>query len=49
MVNRNHGSNFEKHGVAFSENAPDITGLGVHAADDEKLSDVRSEDLNEKA
>jgi len=49
MVNRNHGSNFEQHGVAFAENAPDSTRLGVDAADDEKLSDVRSEDLNEKA
>ena len=48
MVNRNHGSNFEQHGVAFAENAPDSAHRAVHAVDDEKLSDVRSEDLNEK-
>jgi len=45
----NHGSNFEQDGVAFSEKAPNSTRLGVQAADDEELSDVRSEDLNEKA
>jgi hypothetical protein len=48
MVNRNHGSNFEQHGVAFAENAPDNARHDMPTVDDEKLSDVRSDD-NEKA
>ena len=42
---RNHGSHFEKQGVAFSEDARENARDVV---DDEKLSDVRSED-HEKA
>ncbi|KAI0249023.1 MFS general substrate transporter [Lactifluus subvellereus] len=44
----NHGSHFEQHGVAFEEGAPDRTRYDQHAVDVEKLSDTRSEEINEK-
>lgn len=49
MANRNHGSNFEQHDVAFAESAPDSARRDMPTVDDEKLSDVPSDDLKEKA
>lgn len=43
-VNRNHGADFERHGLAFSEETP---GNNQHDVD-EKVSETRSEDIKEK-
>jgi hypothetical protein len=48
-VYRNHGSHFEQQAAAFEENASDGTPRDPHAVNDEELSDVRSEDMKEKA
>jgi hypothetical protein len=45
---RNRGSHFERQAAAFEDNASDGTPRDTHAVDDKKLSDVRSEDINEK-
>jgi hypothetical protein len=42
---RNHGSHFEKQGVAFEENRTDYD---QHAIDKEQMSDTRFEDIKEK-
>jgi MFS transporter, SHS family, lactate transporter len=41
---RNHGSHFEKQGVAFEEDSESRTG----AMDKEQISDTRSEEIKEK-
>ena len=46
---RNHGAQFEQQATAFEENASDGTPRDTHVIDDEKSSDVRTEDINEKA
>ncbi|KAH9954974.1 carboxylic acid transporter [Russula dissimulans] len=43
----NHGADFERHGVAFSEDASNPPH-DQRAADEEKLSDIQSEEVHEK-
>ena len=45
---RNHGSNFEQQGTAFSENTSNDAPPNQRGIDDEKLSETRSEEMKEK-
>jgi MFS transporter, SHS family, lactate transporter len=48
LMCRNHGSHFEKQGVAFEEDSENRTDYDQHAIDNEQMSDTRFEDIKEK-